>query len=358
MPWVKTYHPPGTAPGTLSARAAPDTAAMALHLIDFSDQDFIEVALASAAACAPYVTRESKTWVHVSGRPDADTLRALGAQFGLHDLALEDVLNTGQRPKIDLYPEQLFLVLNLPWRREDGSLEITQVSLFAGDNFLISFCPLPTDPFEPIRSRLRPPNNARMRMHKIDYLLYSLLDLVIDAGFPILEELGDRIEQIEEELLDRPDRSTLSRIHRLRRDLLHLRRMLWPQREVVSTLLHGDLQLIDPRTHPYLRDCYDHSIQIMDLQESFREMSTSLLDVYLSSISHRTNEIMRVLTIISTIFIPLTFIVGIYGMNFDPEAGPWSMPELRWYFGYPLIWGVMLMIVLGLLWYFKRRDWF
>jgi magnesium transporter len=356
MPRFKTYHPPGTAPGTLTHRKPPRPGTLALTLIDYTDEDYVEEELASVEACRPYLSRESKTWIQVNGLPDPDTLRSLGAQFGLEDLALEDVLNAGQRPKLDVYGDQIFLVMSLPQQNDDG-VEITQISIFAGHNYVILFNPLETDPFEPIRKRLRPPNNQRLRTRNIDYLLYAFIDLIIDAGFPVLEVFGERIERIEEELLDAPSRDTLAEIHEVRRELLLLRRLLWPQREVVGALMRGDLPLIEDRTHPYLRDCYDHAVQIMDLQESFREMSTSLLDVYLSSISHRTNEIMRVLTIIATIFIPLTFIVGIYGMNFAHEASPWAMPELHWYYGYPMIWGVMLAVVAGMFWFFRRRGW-
>lgn len=352
----KTYHPPGTAPGTLTHRESTGPSALSLTLIDYTDEDFIEEDLASAEACRPYLSRDSKTWIQVNGIPDPGTLQSLGAQFDLEDLALEDVLNSGQRPKLDLYGDQLFLVLSLPLHNDD-TVEVAQISIFAGSNYVILFNPLDGDPFEPIRRRLRPPNNQRLRTRNIDYLLYALVDLVIDAGFPVLEVFGERIERIEDELLDAPNQDTLAEIHDVRRELLLLRRLLWPQREVVGSLLRDDLPLIEERTHAYLRDCYDHTVQIMDLQESFREMSTSLLDVYLSSITHRTNEIMRVLTIIATIFMPLTFIVGIYGMNFAHQISPWAMPELHWYYGYPIIWAVMLAVVAAMLWFFRRRDW-
>ncbi len=351
---IKTYHPPGTAPGTLAMSAG--SGVLSLRLIDYDDESFSERTDVSIADCTNALSRPSRTWIQGTGHPDPETLRALGEQFGLHELALEDVLNTGQRPKVDLDPDQLFMVLSFP-RYRAGTLETVQVSLFAGRNYLICFFAGGEDPFEPIRKRLRAQNNHRFRARQIDYLLYALIDLVIDAGFPVLERMGDRIETLEEQLLERPSHAILAEIHSLRRDLLLLRRALWPQREVIGTLLRGDISLIEDATQPYLRDCYDHSIQLMDLQESFREMATSLLDVYLSSIGNRTNDIMRVLTIIATIFIPLTFIVGIYGMNFEHATSPWAMPELGWYYGYPLVWGVMLTVVAGLLWFFKRRGW-
>lgn len=349
----KSYHPPGTAPGTLDDR---QRGAIEIRLVDYDAVDYVELKLERPEDCRPYLDRVSRTWIQVNGRPDADTLRSLGRLFDLHELALEDVLNTGQRPKMDIYGEQLFIVLAMP-RHVDGSVVHEQVSIFAGPDYLICFSTTAADPFEPLRKRMRPPSSSRLRSQGIDYLLYGIVDFVIDAGFPVLEEFGLEIEELEELLLASPGRDALSRIHQVRRELLLLRRMLWPQREVVSRLQRDEIALLSGQTMPFLRDCYDHCVQIIDLLESFREMSASLLEVYLSSISNRTNEVMRVLTIISTIFIPLTFIVGVYGMNFDTTRSPWSMPELGWYYGYPLVWGVMIGIVATLLWFFRRKRW-
>lgn len=351
----RRYHTPGTAPGTL-ASGDPEPAAVHLRLVSYTQTDFDDSVLASLAECPLPDETEALLWLQLNGRPGADLLRDLGQRFGLHDLALEDVLNTGQRPKAEIYGEHLFLVLGLPVIRE-GRLQVLQVSLFAGPGFLICFFPQAEDPFEPIRHRARPPNNSLLRSRGVDYLLYAMIDLIVDSAFPVLEQTGDLIETLEELLLERPDRNTLADIHRLRRELLLLRHTLWPQREVVATLMRGDMALIEDRTGLYLRDCYDHAVQVLELQESYREMTASLLEVYLSSISHHTNEVMRVLTIIATIFIPLTFIVGIYGMNFSHEGSPWAMPELYWYYGYPIVWGVMLAVVVGLLCYFRHRKW-
>lgn len=349
----KSYHPPGTAPGTLDDRKR---GAIEIRLVDYDGEDYVERTLERAEDCTPYLDRISRTWIQVNGRPDADTLRSLGRLFDLHELALEDVLNTGQRPKLDIFGDQLFVVLAMPVHR-DGSVVSEQVSIFAGPDYLVCFSTTDTDPFEPLRKRMRPPSTSRLRSQGIDYLLYGIVDFVIDAAFPVLEEFGVEIEQLEEVLLAAPGRDAIARIHHIRRELLLLRRMLWPQRELVSRLQRDEIELISDSTMPFLRDCYDHCVQIIDLLESFREMSASLLEVYLSSISNRTNEVMRVLTIISTIFIPLTFIVGVYGMNFDTERSPWGMPELGWYYGYPLVWGVMILIALTLMWFFRRKHW-
>lgn len=351
----KHYHAPGTAPGTLVS--TPESPLpLSIELMDYTEERVEELALYSAEDCTPFLDRESKTWIQVNGPVDVDTLRNLGTLFDLHDLALEDVLNTGQRPKVDLYDDQMFITTALPVYNE-GRLETTQISLFVGKNYLIGFCPQATDPFEPVRKRMRQPNNRRFVNREIDYLLYALLDLIIDAGFPVLEQFGDELEVLEAELLERPGQETLGAIHRLKRELLIMRRMLWPQREMINSLMRIEDHLVRPDTLVYLRDCHDHAVQIIELLESFRDMATGMLDIYLSSIGNRTNETMRVLTIIATIFIPLTFIVGVYGMNFANPDNPWAMPELRWTYGYPMVWVLMIGVTAGLVWFFRRRHW-
>ncbi len=355
--FTKRYHPPGTPPGTLTAEAETG-APITIHLIDYTPQEFIELQLHDAHECRPYLERESMTWIHVQGIVSTDTLRQLGTLFGLHPLALEDVANTGQRPKVDSYEDLLFVVMNLPTVTEDNDVVTEQVSLFLGKKFLISFHRGAEHPFTSVMGRLRK-QSGKIRERKADYLLYTLLDVIIDRGYPILEFFGEVIEDLEEELLDSPGKRTLENIHHTKRELLTLRRMLWPQREVINLLIRDEQPHISSDTHVYLRDCYDHSIQIMDLIEAYREMTSSMLDVYLSSISHRLNEVMKVLTVIATIFIPLTFIVGVYGMNFGARSvSPWAMPELDWYYGYPLLWLVMFAIAGGMIAYFKRRGWF
>jgi magnesium transporter len=226
-----------------------------------------------------------------------------------------------------------------------------------GRDYLICLCPLDDDPFEPVRKRMRQPNNRRFASRGIDYLLYALLDLITDSAFPVLEQFGYQLEEMETALLEKPNHKILADIHGLKRELLLLRRVLWPQRELLTSLMRSEDPLITGDTQVYFRDCHDHSVQIIELLESFREMATSMVDIYLSSISQRTNETMRVLTIIATIFIPLTFVVGLYGMNFEHPESPWAMPELGWYFGYPFVWGIMIAIAGGLIWFFKRRGW-
>ncbi|MEJ2344632.1 MAG: magnesium/cobalt transporter CorA [Gammaproteobacteria bacterium] len=355
--FTKRYHPPGTSPGTLLPPAGIPETPPRIVLIDYTDADFVEKEIVSADDCRPYLTRDTVTWIHVQGQVEADTLRRLGDIFMLHPLAMEDVINTGQRPKVDIYDEHAFIVMSHPVMHEQYAW-VEQVSLFFGDGFVISFHPGPEDPFSLVRTRLQM-HTGRIRSRGADYLLYALIDVVIDQGFPVLEGFGEQVEDLEEELLESPDKDTLRRLHRIKGELLLLRRMLWPQREVINALIREEGPDIDEDIKVYYRDCYDHTIQIIDLLETYRDMTTSMLDLYLSSVSNRLNEIMRVLTVIATIFIPLTFIVGVYGMNFgNDNKSPWAMPELRWYYGYPLVWLVMIVIAVVMLIIFKRRNWF
>ena len=348
--FTKRYHPPGTSPGTLTAHEAPVTHPLKLRLIEYNATLLNEREDIPPLECKAYLERETLTWIHAHGSASPELLNELGEIFGLHPLALEDVLNTGQRPKLEHYDHQLFAIMSLPvWR--DEVLHTEQVSLFLGENYLISFYNGDHDPFDPVRKRLRG-KGGRLRGRGADYLFYALLDVIIDQGFPVLEDLGEWIEDLEDQLLGAPSREILAQIHELKRDLLLLRRMLWPQRELVNQLLREDQSLIQEGTRPYLRDCYDHTIQIMDLFETYRDMTAGMMDVYLSSVSNRLNEVMRVLTVIATIFIPPTFLVGVYGMNFI------NMPELHWRYGYLGSWSIIVAMIGGMLLYFKRKRWF
>jgi len=353
---MKRYHPPGTPPGTLTRRERHKPTAPRTLLLDYDASRLEEIALATPAQCAEARERPSTTWIHVSGHPEVEQLRELGTALGLHPLALEDVLNTGQRPKCERFDGQLFVIVSLPVAA-GGTIRTEQVSLFLSGNFIVSFHEGSFDTFEPVRKRLRD-GVGNLRARKADALLYALLDLVIDHGFPVLEQLGEQIEALESEILRTAERENLKTLHRLKRGLLMLRRMLWPQREVLNALLTEQQSLISESTRIYLRDCYDHTIQIMDLLETYRDMTASMLDVYLSSVSNRLNETMRVLTVIATIFIPPTFLASVYGMNFDRAAGPWSMPELGSPYGYPVTLAVMMLSIVGLLLYFRRKQWF
>lgn len=351
----KKYHPPGTPPGTLTSQPG-HAAECRIHLTDYTDGEFTDKVLTDIDTCRDYAGRPSTTWIDVQGAFTVDVVRKLGDIFGLHPLAMEDVLNTGQRPKLDRFGEQLFIVMSLP-ASHDGNILMEQVSIFFGENFVLSFHHGRVERFEPVRHRLR---NASGRIRSLgeDYLLYCLLDLVIDEAFPVLEDFGDRVERLETSALDSPDRSTVSEIQGLKRELLMMRRMLWPHRDVINSLLRDDTAMISDSTRIYLRDCYDHAVQVIDLIEMYRDITSGILDVYLSAMSNRLNDVMRVLTLIATIFIPLTFITGLYGMNFGNDTNsPWAMPELRWYYGYPLSLLLMILVAVGMLVFFKRKKW-
>jgi magnesium transporter len=355
--FTKQYHPPGTPAGTLTDRALPAPTELRISLIDYSDTELTEMPLATAEESAPFLKRATTTWVHIQGQPTPATLQEFANVLELHPLALEDILNTGQRPKAEAFGDQLFVITSLPIIR-DGAVTSEQISIFTGKDYVISFHSGLSDPFKLVRKQLHS-QSARIRSRKADYLLYCLLDVIIDEGFPVLEDFGEQIESLEEELLAQPDKATLRKLHEIKRELLFLRHMLWPQRELLNRLIHDEDELLHKGTSIYLRDCYDHTVQIMDLLESYRDMIASMLDVYLSSISYRLNDVMRVLTVIATIFIPLTFIVGVYGMNFNTNtSSPWAMPELSWYYGYPLLWLIMLCVAVGMFVFFRRKGWF
>lgn len=351
----KRYHPPGTAPGTLKGVSAAEEATVHIRLADYSASKFRLQKSATIKECLPYLDKETVTWVHVQGHPPVAALRALGEAFHLHPLAMEDVLNTGQRPKIEAFDHQLFLILSLPMLQADA-VETRQVSLFANRHYIVSFCEGETDPFLPILKRLQDPA-SRLRSHGADFLLYAIIDLVIDQGFPVLENFGLKLEGLEDEVAASAGRELLDRIHIVKRELILLRRMLWPQREVVTQLLREGGDFVAEDTRVYLRDCYDHAVQIMDLLETYRDMAGSMLDIYLSGASNRLNESMRMLAVIATIFMPLTLIAGIYGMNFD-RSSPWNMPELGWRYGYPIVLLIMVIIAACMIRYFKRKGWF
>ena len=294
------------------------------------------------------------TWVNVDGLGDAKTIARIGEMFDIHPLALEDTVHVHQRAKVEQYGRQLFIVTRMVALGE--RLETEQLSIFLGEGFVLTFQERPGDCLDPVRERIRN-GTGRIRKAGADYLAYAILDAVIDNYFPLLEEYGERLEALEEQVIARPDAQTVGRIHAAKRDMLTLRRAVWPQREAVNVLLREEQDLSTDATRVYLRDCYDHVIQIIDVLDTHREICSGLLDAYQSSVGNRMNEIMKVLTIIATIFIPLTFIAGIYGMNFDPEKSPFNMPELKWYWGYPGAIGAMLLVGILMVIYFRRKRW-
>jgi magnesium transporter len=301
----------------------------------------------------------SVSWVDVLGLGSEDVLRRLGKVFNLHPLVLEDIVNVPQRPKVEDYENQLVIIAHMVLSKEQVSGFWTeQVSFILGKHYLLTVQEEPEqDCFQSVRDRIRT-GKGTIRTHGPDYLAYTLLDSIIDGFFPILEDYGERIEELEEEVVTAPTRWTLQKIYKIRRELLALRRAIWPQRDAINSLIRDGSDLISPDVRVYLRDCYDHAVQVMDLVETYRELASGLMDVYLSSVSNRMNEVMKFLTVISSIFIPLTFLAGIYGMNFNTEKSPWNMPELNWYWGYPICLAVMGIIASCLVFFFWRRGWF
>lgn len=320
-----------------------------MQVIAYGPAEFVEQEIPSADAIVPLLGKWPVVWLNVDGLGDAEAIRKFGEIFNIHPLALEDVINVHQRPKVEPYDKYLFIVMQM--LLAGPTLDTEQLSLFLGANFVLTFQEQPGgDCFAPLRDRIRK-NHGRIRAAGPDYLTYSLLDAVVDNYFPALEHYGERLEEIEQEVVAQPRRETLARIHNIKRDLLTLRRAVWPMREALNALLRDDNPCIVRDTRTYLRDCYDHSVRIIDILETDRETAFGLLETYLSSVSNRMNEIMKVLTIIATIFIPLTFVVGIYGMNFT------YMPELNSPWGYPAVMVFMAVVAAGMLRYFRRKGW-
>ena len=289
-------------------------------------------------------------WIRIQGRPGAMWLQRYGDRLGLHPLAQEDIVEGEQRPKMEPYEDHLFVVLNVPVS-EQGRVVLRQLYLSLHRNHLVTVFECDQDPFEPVVRRLRHNGSDKLRRLDLDYLFYTLVDVAVDCAFPVVERLDDQLESLEERLVIDPDRRALGDIYQLRHDVLLLRRSAWPQRDTLGRLLREADDWIGETVRVYLRDCVDHTHQIVDLLQTLSDTSANLLDIYLSSASMRTNEIMRVLTVFATIFMPLTFITGVYGMNFE------HMPELAWRYGYPAVLGVCLLIALGMLWWFRRRGW-
>jgi magnesium transporter len=286
-------------------------------------------------------------------------LKQLSQVFYLHPLMLEDVVNVPHRPKIDFYDDQILVIMQMVRSKETGTgVASEQVSFVLGKNFLVTFQEEPEwDSFEPVRDRIRRGLGA-IRHQGPDYLAYALLDTIVDSFFPVLEAIGEELEALEEEVVENPSRETIENIHRMRRGLMKLRRHIWPQRNVINSLIRDSEDLVSQEVKLYLQDVYDHIVQVVDIIENYREIASSLMDVYLSSINNRMNEVMKLLTVISSIFIPLTFIAGVYGMNFNPSASPFNMPELEWYWGYLMCLGIMAVIAGLQIYFFWKRGWF
>ena len=351
MPVKKRSTKTGLPPGVLIHIGEKKTEKVSINVLDYDENQFEEKEARTIEECFPFKDMPTITWINIDGLHQVDIIEKIGKNFDFHPLLLEDILNTEQRPKIEDFDTHIYLVLKMLYY-DDKTNEINseQVSIIFGQNYVISFQEKEVDVFNPIRERIRT-GKGRIRKMGADHLAYSLIDAIVDGYFIILEKLGENIEDVEEKMMANPTPETLHAIHRLKRKMISLRKSVWPLREVVNAFERSDSSLIQDNTRIYLKDVYDHTIQVIDTVETFRDMLSGMLDVYLSSISNKMNEIMKVLTIIATIFIPLTFIAGVYGMNFE------NMPELRWQWGYPAIWSVMLFIGILMMVYFRKKKW-
>jgi magnesium transporter len=350
------YHYPGTVPGTIiiDADAPPPT----ILLIDYNQTNYLRQQLATPEECIPYLDKESVSWVDVQGLGNQNILERMGRVFELPPLVLEDVVNVSERPKVEDDDDQLLFIARMVVPKENTyGFYSEQVSLILGKHYLLTVQEEPEhDCFEGVRLRIEK-GRGLIRQKGADYLAYALIDAIVDGFFPVLELYGEQLEDLEEEVIAKPTRKTLQKIYQLRRELLQLRRAIWPQRDAINALIRDRNQLISEEVQIYLRDCYDHAVQVMDMVETYRELASGLMDVYLSAVGNKMNEVMKLLTVVSSIFIPLTFIAGIYGMNFNTEKSPYNMPELNWYWGYPLCLAIMGFIGFGLLFLFWQRGW-
>ncbi|MBI5374963.1 MAG: magnesium/cobalt transporter CorA [Candidatus Schekmanbacteria bacterium] len=342
----------GLPPGTLVHIGEKKTGAIKIKIIDYNETGVDEREITNIDDCLSCKDSSTVSWIDIEGVHDLHLIEKMGEHFGLHPLTLEDVVNTVQRPKAEFFDNYIYIVLNMLYPgKEDSEIKSEQVSIICGSNFIISFQEgIDGDVFDPLRERIRT-GKGRIRKRGADYLAYSMIDAIIDNYFIVLENLEGAIEDTEEKLVSNPTTETLRTLHTLKREIIFLRKSVWPLREVISGLEREESPLIQESTELYLRDVYDHVIQIIDTIETYRDILAGMLDIYLSSISNRMNEVMKVLTIIATIFIPLTFIAGVYGMNFK------YMPELEWEWGYPAIWGVMIVIGVFMLFCFRKKKW-
>jgi len=341
----------GLSPGSLVHIGEKKIETIKITLMNYDPANMLEKQLPAIEASFPYRDTPPVTWINVDGLHEIDVIEKIGVHFGIHPLVLEDILNTGQRTKAEDFENYIYIVLKmLVFDETVDHITAEQVSLILGPHFLISFQEKEGDVFDFVRERIRKAR-GRIRKSGCDYLAYALMDAVVDHYFAILEKLGDKIELIEDQLLEKPTPRILEDIHHLKREIIFFRKQVWPLREVISSLIKEPSELIQETTHIFLRDVYDHTIQVIDTIESFRDVLSGLSDLYLSTVSNRMNEVMKVLTIMATIFIPLTFIAGIYGMNFE------FMPELKWRWAYPGLWVMLILIFVAMMAWFKKKKW-
>lgn len=339
----------GAPPGTILYSGEEKTEQVKITLIEYNEKEFFEKNFFEIDECFSAVRQDMVKWINVDGIHKVDIVEKIGKLFNIHPLTLEDIVNTEQRPKFEDYDNYVVSIMKMLYYNTE--LHAEQLSIILLDNMVISFQEVRGgDAFDLIRNRIRQ-GKGRIRRFGADYLAYALHDSVVDCYFSILEKIGDRIEAMEDELIKKPNQATLAQIHHMKREMIFLRKAVWPLRELVNNIQRSETALIKESTEIYLRDVHDHVIRVIDTVETYRDLLSGMMDIYLSSISNKMNEVMKVLTIISTIFIPVTFIAGVYGMNFK------YMPELESPYGYWITWGVMLAIMLTLVFYFRRKKW-
>ena len=347
----------GLAPGTVVYLGKKRVEKVTIDLIDYDRTNLQKKRVASVEECFPFKDTPTITWININGIHEGEIIEKIGTHFGMHPLVMEDIANNTQRPKIEDNDDYIFLVVKMLYMDPSSNeVETEQVSIIFGNNFVISFQEKEGDVFSHVRDRLRK-TIPRVRFMSAGYLAYALVDAIIDNYFLVLEAIGEKIESMEDELVKNPKMQDLETIHDLKRKLIFIRKSIWPLREVIGGWDRLETNLIEDYTRAYLRDLYEHTIQVIDTVETFRDMVSGLLDIYLSSISNRMNEVMKVLTIIATIFIPLGFLAGVFGMNFDPSASPYNMPELGFRYGYMMFWILVILIGGGLFFFFKRKKW-
>jgi len=342
----------GESPGTI--RIDPEALRPSIRLVGYGPEDVHDQPISKPAEIKSLIGKWPVTWIMVQGLGDAQVLTEIGEAFDLHNLALEDVVNQGQRPKAEPYEDHIFVVVRVP--SSDAQAGSDQVSFFLGPNYVISFQDRPDPLFDPVLARLQVAT-GRLRKCGADYLLYALLDALIDGFFPVLDQIGEEMERIEAEVIADPDTEVMVELQAAKARLREMRRIVRPLRDCLNVLFRDDSEFVQEGTKLYLRDALDHAVQATDFVDSLREMTSDLMGVYLSSASNRMNEVMKALTLVASIFIPLSFIVGLYGMNFNPEASSLNMPELNWAYGYPFVLGMMAVIAGGLVFYFYRKGW-
>ena len=341
---------PGLPPGELVHVGEHRTEKVKISIIDYDQDHLEENKVDTIEECFAYKDTPTVTWIDIEGIHDVAVMEKIGEYFGLHPLILEDIMNSEQRPKMDDLDDVVFIVAKMLYYDENQTeITIEQISFVLGQSFVLSFQERSQDVFAPVRERIRKAK-GRIRSMGPDYLVYALLDGIVDHYFVVLETFGEMIETMEDELLSQPSSDTLETIHGMKKELISLRKSVWPLREVIGSLERGEPQLIREKTQVFIRDLYDHTIQVMETVETYRDMMAGIQDLYLSSISNKMNEVMKILTIVATIFIPLTFIAGVYGMNFA------FMPELKWRWGYPVIWAVMGLITCIMIYYMKKTE--